>query len=285
MADVLRPNDLDLLRSAIREVARRSGVGAVYAGLVARDELALTEFVGTDYFGARNTDWQRIRVGAGEGVGGSVVASGRPILVPDYFRHEGISHQHDHLVRLEGLRSMVAVPILVQGRPRGVLYAATRDRAVLGERAADLLIRAGQAIGHEFRLRDEVDRRIHLMQAGPPTADPAASEQVRQAHAELRAIATTLTDPELVRRILSVAESLQPEHPSSASRAQGPTLSRRELDVLAQVALGCSYAETGDRLALKAVTVKSYMRSVFTKLGAGNRVEAIAIARRHGLIP
>jgi len=31
--------------------------------------------------------------------------------------------------------------------------------------------------------------------------------------------------------------------------------------------------------------VKSYMRSVFTKLGAGNRVEAIAIARRHGLIP
>jgi DNA-binding CsgD family transcriptional regulator/putative methionine-R-sulfoxide reductase with GAF domain len=284
MADVLRPSDLDLLRSAIREVARRSGVGAVYAGLVARDELALTEFVGTDYFGARNTDWQRIRVGAGEGVGGSVVASGRPILVPDYFRHEGISHQHDHLVRLEGLRSMVAVPILVQGRPRGVLYAATRDRAVLGERAADLLIHAGQAIGHEFRLRDEVDRRIHLMQAGPPTADPAASEQVRQAHAELRAIATTLTDPELVRRILSVAESLQPEHPSSASRAQGPTLSRRELDVLAQVALGCSYAETGDRLALKAVTVKSYMRSVFTKLGAGNRVEAIAIARRHGLI-
>ena len=285
MADLLRPSDLDLLRSAIRQVARRSGVGVVYAGLVARDELAITEFVGTDYFGARNTDGQRIRVGAGEGVGGSVIASGRPITVPDYFGHADISHQHDHLVRLEGLRSMVAVPILVHGRPRGVLYAATRARADLGERAADLLVHAGQAIGHEFRLRDEVDRRIQLVQASQPAPDPALTEHIRQAHAELRAIATTLTDPELVRRILSIAETLQPEPLSPAPPSRGPAMSRRELDVLAQVALGCSYAETGERLTLKAVTVKSYMRSVFTKLGAGNRVEAIAIARRHGLIP
>lgn len=44
-------------------------------------------------------------------------------------------------------------------------------------------------------------------------------------------------------------------------------------------------ARDTDWRQLQAVTVKSYMRSVLAKLGAGNRVGAIAIARRHGLIP
>lgn len=156
---------------------------------------------------------------------------------------------------------------------------------LFGERAADLLVRAGQALGHELRLRDEVDRRIRLIRTTQPAPDVRLTESVREAHADLLAIATTLTDPDLVQRVLSVAEHLQPGHPPGRETAPGPKLSRRELDVLAQVALGCSYAETGERLALKAVTVKSYMRSVLTELGAGNRVEAIAIARRHGIIP
>lgn len=284
MAESLRPADRDLLRSAIRQITRRAGVDVMFAGLVARDGLTITEFVGTDHFGTRDTDWQQLRVRAGEGMGGRAIERGSPIIVPDYVSAETISHQHDHLVRLEGLQSMVAVPIIVQGRPRGVLYASTRERVLLGERAADLLAGAGQAVGHEFRLRDEVDRRIQLLQTSQP-ADPRLTDHVREAHAELRAIATTLTDPDLVRRLLSVAANLRPGPAAIATDTAGPKLSRRELDVLAQVALGCSYAETGDRLTLKAVTVKSYMRSVMTKLDAGNRVEAIAIARRHGLIP
>jgi DNA-binding CsgD family transcriptional regulator/putative methionine-R-sulfoxide reductase with GAF domain len=285
MADALRPNDRDLLRSAIRQISRRAGVDVMFAGLVARDGLTITEFVGTDYFGSRDTDWQQLRVRVGEGMGGRAIAQGGAVIVPDYLAAETISHQHDHLIRLEGLQSMVAVPIMVQGRPRGVLYASTRERVLLGERAADLLTRAGHAVGHEFRLRDEVDRRIQLLQTSQPAIDSKLTEHVREAHAELRAIATTLTDPDLVRRLLSVAKNLQPGAVAADATTPGPKLSRRELDVLVQVALGCTYAETGDRLALKAVTVKSYMRSVMTKLGAGNRVEAIAIARRHGLIP
>lgn len=285
MVDPLRPSDRDLLRSAIRQITRRSGVDVMFAGLVARDGLTITEFVGTDYFGSRDSDWQQLAVRAGEGIGGRAIQQGGAVVVSDYLAADTISHQHDHLVRLEGLQSMVAVPIMVQDRPRGVLYASTRDRVLLGERAADLLTRAGQAVGHEFRLRDEVDRRVQLLQTSQLTRQPQLTEQVREAHAELRAIATTLTDPDLVRRLLSVAEHLRPGTVVTDAPASGPKLSRRELDVLAQVALGCTYAETGDRLAVKTVTVKSYMRSVMTKLGAGNRVEAIAIARRQGIIP
>lgn len=288
MVESLRPNDRDLLRAAVRQIARRSGIGIVYAGLVARDALTITEFVGTDYFGARDTEWREITVHAGEGVGGSVVERAGPLVVPDYLAATGISHQHDHLVRLEGLQSMVAVPILVHGRPRGVLYASTRERVRLGERAVDLLDRAGQAIGHEFGVRDEVDRRLRLMRTAPsaPPAHPRLVDGVREAHADLLALAGELTDPDLVHRVLSVADRLRPAPPAGGPPAPTrPRLSRREIEVLAQVAMGCTYAETGDRLALQAVTVKSYMRSVLTKLSAGNRVEAIAIARRHGLIP
>ncbi len=65
----------------------------------------------------------------------------------------------------------------------------------------------------------------------------------------------------------------------------GPPVSPRELDVLAQVALGCSNAEAGRRLSLLPETVKSYLRSAMRKLGASTRFEAVVAARRQGLLP
>ncbi|NUQ96456.1 MAG: hypothetical protein HOY79_07785 [Streptomyces sp.] len=45
----------------------------------------------------------------------------------------------------------------------------------------------------------------------------------------------------------------------------GPRLTPRELDVLAQVALGCNNAETGLGPSLLPETVKSYLRSAMRK--------------------
>jgi DNA-binding CsgD family transcriptional regulator len=72
-----------------------------------------------------------------------------------------------------------------------------------------------------------------------------------------------------------------------ADRAAGLTaaLSARELDVLAQVALGCTNAEAAKRLSLKPETVKSYLRSATAKLAAHTRHEAVAKARRARLLP
>jgi DNA-binding CsgD family transcriptional regulator len=58
-----------------------------------------------------------------------------------------------------------------------------------------------------------------------------------------------------------------------------------ELDVLAQVALGCTNSEAAKRLSLKPETVKSYLRSATAKLGAHTRHEAVAKARRARLLP
>ncbi len=62
-------------------------------------------------------------------------------------------------------------------------------------------------------------------------------------------------------------------------------LSPRELDVVAQVSLGCSNAEAAVRLSLRPETVKAYLRSAMRKLDAHTRFEAVVHARRLGLLP
>ncbi|HKT02656.1 MAG TPA: LuxR C-terminal-related transcriptional regulator, partial [Rugosimonospora sp.] len=61
-------------------------------------------------------------------------------------------------------------------------------------------------------------------------------------------------------------------------------LSRREVDVLVQVAAGYTNREVADRLTLEPTTVKAYLRSAMRKLGTANRVATVGAARRLGLI-
>lgn len=92
-----------------------------------------------------------------------------------------------------------------------------------------------------------------------------------------------MPDDDLRGRLLDAAGRLA--RPSGAHSAPVTPLAPRELDVLAQVALGCSNAEAGRRLALLPETVKSYLRSAIRKLGTSTRFEAVVAARRQGLLP
>jgi DNA-binding CsgD family transcriptional regulator len=48
---------------------------------------------------------------------------------------------------------------------------------------------------------------------------------------------------------------------------------------------GCSNAEAAQRLGVSPETVKAYLRNIHGKLGVRNRTEAVAVARRSGLLP
>lgn len=61
-------------------------------------------------------------------------------------------------------------------------------------------------------------------------------------------------------------------------------LSRRELNVLRQVASGLSNKQIAFRLGISDKTVRNHMSKVFTKLGAKNRTEAVMNAIRAGLL-
>ena len=62
-------------------------------------------------------------------------------------------------------------------------------------------------------------------------------------------------------------------------------LTTAELHVLALVDFGLSNQEIGDRLEISVGTVKWHLHHVLEKLQARNRIEAVAKAREHGILP
>jgi DNA-binding NarL/FixJ family response regulator len=71
-----------------------------------------------------------------------------------------------------------------------------------------------------------------------------------------------------------IAESLNQE-----------TLTAREQSVLRQMTLGQSNKRIAQEFGLAVATVKVHVKSILRKLNAGNRGEAVAIARRRGILP
>lgn len=69
-----------------------------------------------------------------------------------------------------------------------------------------------------------------------------------------------------------------------ASRMSGEALTGRELDVLKFLARGRSNKEIGTALFISETTVKTHVRSIFSKLNVLSRTEAIAVANQRGLI-
>jgi two-component system nitrate/nitrite response regulator NarL len=61
-------------------------------------------------------------------------------------------------------------------------------------------------------------------------------------------------------------------------------LSPREQDVLAMLALGLRTGAIADHLGITKHTCRGYVKSLLWKLDAHSQLEAVAIARRQGLI-
>ncbi len=69
-----------------------------------------------------------------------------------------------------------------------------------------------------------------------------------------------------------------------ASEAQSAALSPREREILGLLAEGLGNKLVAARLGISEHTVKTHVASIFTKLGAETRAEAVAIGARTGVI-
>lgn len=67
-------------------------------------------------------------------------------------------------------------------------------------------------------------------------------------------------------------------------RAPEPTLTRRELEVLRELASGASNAEIAARLFISENTVKYHVHSILDKLSLADRRDVAIYAREHGLL-
>jgi DNA-binding NarL/FixJ family response regulator len=63
-----------------------------------------------------------------------------------------------------------------------------------------------------------------------------------------------------------------------------PALTRREQDILGQIALGLSNKEIGLRQGVTEGTVKTHVKSILAKLNVVSRTQAALVAQRRGLV-
>lgn len=71
--------------------------------------------------------------------------------------------------------------------------------------------------------------------------------------------------------------------PAHQPRGRFADLTNREVQVLSLLVRGESNKEIGLHLGLTEITVKSHMRSIFKKIGAANRTQAVAMAIQQGV--
>ena len=103
----------------------------------------------------------------------------------------------------------------------------------------------------------------------------------------LREAASRAMAPDSARRMLAAFPPAKPHStgPSRASSDRVELLSEREREVLQHIAAGLTNREIAARLYLSVYTVKAHARSIYDKLDAHSRTQAVARARELGVLP
>ncbi|MGP3775012.1 response regulator transcription factor [Streptomyces sp. SDT5-1] len=273
------------MRAALVRLRRGTGLPVAFGGLTAGPGQAAGQVRIAEISGASTGALHGLGITAGNGLGGKALTLARACAVTDYHGSRHISHEYDAAVAAEGLHSVLAVPVVVRRRVRGVLYGALRTARPLGDRALDAAMAAARDVEQALVVRDEVQSLLSVTRA-PAGEDGGAWEEVREAHGALRALAPKLADPALRDELLAVCGRLAAASDPVRAPEEAPvTLAPREVDVLACVAAGATNAAAGERLGLRPETVKGYLRSAMRKLGTHTRGEAVVAARRAGILP
>ncbi len=150
--------------------------------------------------------------------------------------------------------------------------APTEDELVTGWRES---VAAFQRWGHVYEQARSRGRLAAILRAlGEP-------DEARQLAGAARETARALGAEPLLSELRGLGG---PARPASMSDATASTLTAREREILGLVAQGRSNSEIGRQLFISAKTVSVHVSNVMAKLGAGGRTEAVALARRDGVL-
>lgn len=94
------------------------------------------------------------------------------------------------------------------------------------------------------------------------------------------AVGLVVLHSDLIEDLLPLKESPGPVLPTLPIQA----LTSREIEVLGMLALGLGNKTIASRLGISEHTVKFHVSSIFTKLNASSRTEAVTLGARLGLI-
>lgn len=124
------------------------------------------------------------------------------------------------------------------------------------------------------RWRDEDETEAFWKRAGANDAiTPEVRARIESAKANRTADAETQERKERGGKTLSARRQLE-----------SATLTNRELEILALIALGLSNGEIGRLLFLSPETAKTHVRNMLAKLKARNRAHAVALAYQQHIL-
>jgi NarL family two-component system response regulator YdfI len=138
--------------------------------------------------------------------------------------------------------------------PPGVVMLTDDPRPALG---VELLRRGGRAVLPRHANSEEIVAAIEAVAAGLVVLHPEAMPSLRSA---------------------SLAR------PGAVAAVADQRLTAREIEILGLIAEGLGNKAIAARLRISDHTVKFHIASIFAKLGAGSRTEAVTIGVRQGLI-
>ncbi len=155
-----------------------------------------------------------------------------------------------------------------------------------------LLIEATDAVDHDWQALADLPIPVVLL------LDSAESGLIDSAlRSGIRGVISADATPQEIESALyaanaglvvtipaALAELLQPLTGELATEELAERLSERELQVLDLLAEGLSNKLLAHRLNISEHTVKTHVASIFAKLGASSRTEAVSKAIRRGLV-
>jgi DNA-binding CsgD family transcriptional regulator/tetratricopeptide (TPR) repeat protein len=138
-------------------------------------------------------------------------------------------------------------------------------------------VAAFERFGHVYETARSQARLAAVLAATDQKIEAARLE------AGARTVATRLGARPLLQELRTPGRPDRPARGAPVSRLEIP-LTARESEVLAIVAEGRSNREIALQLFISAKTVSVHISNILAKLGAAGRTEAVAVARRRGLI-
>jgi LuxR family maltose regulon positive regulatory protein len=143
--------------------------------------------------------------------------------------------------------------------------------------------KALRSLAHGFKVLRSVGSPLdlaHALMRAAPVLRPINQREAAAAIDEARAIVESCRDPGALEERLA---ALTPA-PGPRRRVQAAALSARELAVLRMLRGTLSEREIGRELYLSHNTIHSHTRSIYRKLGASSRAEAIRLASASGIL-
>lgn len=144
-------------------------------------------------------------------------------------------------------------------------------------------VRAGASHARVVMLTMHADRDVltNAIRAGASgyLVKDCSTEEIADA-VRMAARGDTALSPQLALSMLNEVRKLDPPETAEDDRV----ITKREEEVLQLIADGCSTPEVAERLYISQKTVKNHLASIYQKLDARDRTQAVLAAVRMGIV-